>query len=87
MTIQIFGVVWFGGNTETRIEEYYNDEKEAQAAWDRLWNKYENAKCKTNIYATKNEGDNVRPETGYGKSPYINGATLGRMVTGKYANY
>lgn len=85
MTIQFYGVIWFGGNTEKKIEEYFDNEKEAQAEWEKLYSKYENANCKTEIYAIKNEEDNVRPEKRYGASPYITGCEIGKMIIGKYA--
>lgn len=85
MTIQIYGVIWFGGNSEIKIEEYFNCEEDAQAEWKRLYDKYEHTNCKTEIYAIKNESDNVRPEKRYGASPYIKGFEIGKMIIGNYA--
>lgn len=85
MTIQIKGTVWFGGNTSKKIEEYYDNMQDANAAWERLYSKYEFAKCKTDIYAIKSDQDNVRPDNRYGADPYIKGQQLGHMIVGKYA--
>lgn len=85
MTIQIYGTVWFGGNTEIKIEEYFSAEKDAQAKWEKLYDKYEHSNCKAEIHAIKNESDNIRPEKRYGASPYIQGQEIGKMIIGNYA--
>lgn len=74
MTIQIYGS-FFTGTETYPIEMYYDNLDEAQAAWDRIINRYSNA-LGGKIYAVLNSGDNVRPERGYGKGICIGGKLI-----------
>lgn len=85
MTIQIYALIWFGGNEEKVITDYFDNEKEAQEKWNKLFDRYEKANCKAEMYAIKNNENNVRPEKRYGASPIIKGQTIGQAVIGNYA--
>lgn len=74
MTIQIYGS-FFTGTKTYPIEQYFDNEKEADAAWERLISRYSNCLGGT-LHMTKNPNDNVRGERGYMANIQINGQLI-----------
>lgn len=78
MTIQIYGSFYTGCDTFP-IEQYFDNLKDAQEAWDSLINHYSNC-LGGKIYAILNEEDNVRPKSGYGENICIGGKIINSYV-------